>query len=254
MVTAIVLMTLDSRSFGPFQDARRITLTVSQPFRDGFGWVASPVVDAWNGAVHYDSLRDENAALRAQVADLEGQVDRLPDTEAELERLLEATDLGYVDDIDRVTGRVVSDRRTGLERIIEIERGSNDGIAEGMPVVTGRGLVGRVMMVTPDRSAIRLISDPRFSVGVVDPATGAIGLATGAGEGRDLMVDLQEASLDLGKTGDRFWTSGFDRSQYPGGIPVGRLEVDERNDHRTLELFADLDQLIFLTVVLVPEP
>ena len=68
------------------------------------------------------------------------------------------------------------------------------------------------------------------------------------------MVDLQEASLDLGETGDRFRTSGFDRSRYPGGIPVGRLEVDEGNDHRTLEPFADLDQLTFLTVLLVPEP
>ncbi len=254
MVTAIALMTLDSRSFGPFQGARRLTLTASQPLRDGVAWAASPVVDAWNGAVHYDSLRDENDTLRARVADLEGRVDRLPDTEAELERLLEATDLDYVGDIPRVTGRVVADRRTGLERIIEIELGTDDGIAEGMPVVSGGGLVGRVMMATADRSAVRLISDPRFSVGIVDPATGAVGLATGGGEGQDLVVDLQEASLDLAASGDRFRTSGFDRSQYPGGIPVGRLEVDEEKDHRTLEPFVDLDQLTFLTVLLVAEP
>lgn len=254
LVTAVALMTIDSREFGPFQSARRFTLAVSQPLRDGVGWATSPVVDAWNGAVHYDSLRGENDELRSRIAELEGQVERLPDTEAELENLLEATDLEFAGQIPRVTGRVVADRRTGLERIVEIDRGSDDGVNEGMPVVTGQGLVGRVMLVTGDRSAVRLITDPRFSVGIVDPKTGAVGLAIGGGENRELVVDLQEASLDLAETGDRFRTSGFDRSRYPGGIPVGELVVDEGRDLRALQPFADLDRLTFLTILLVPEP
>ncbi len=253
MITAVALMTLDSRQFGPFQSARRYMLTVSQPLRDGVAWAAGPAVDAWNGAVHYDTLRTENDELRSRVADLEGQVDRLPDAEVELQDLLLATDLPFVEDIPRVTGRVVADRRTGLERIVEIDRGSDDGITEGMPVVTGRGLAGRVMMVTGDRSAIRLITDPRFSVGVTDPVTGAFGLAAGSGSGRPLVVDLAEASLDLAQTGDRFRTSGFDRSRYPGGIPVGSMVVDIERDRRTLKPFVDLNRMTFLTVLLVPE-
>ena len=253
IATAVALMTIDARGFGPVQTIRRTMLSASQPVRDGLVWMISPVADGWQGAVHYDDVERENAELRLRLAELEGTVDQLPDTELQLEQVLEASDLDYLGDIPRVTGRVIADRRTGLERIVELDRGIADGVAEDMPVVTGQGLVGRVLIATEDRSIIRLISDPRFSVGVISPQTGAIGVTTGAGEGQSPIVDIEASSLDRVSTGARFETSGFDRSRYPGGIPVGALSVDEDRDVRTIELAADLDRLAYLTILLVGE-
>ena len=247
-------MTIDARGFGPVQSVRRAVFSITQPVSDGLGWVTSPVTDAWNGAVHYDDLEEENALLRERLAELEGRVEQLPDNQLELEQLLAATELEFIGDVPRVTARVVSDRRTGLERIVELDRGSNDGIEEDMPVVTGEGLVGRVLMVTGDRSIIRLISDPRLSVGVVSPRSGALGVTSGSGEGEDIIIDIEAVSLDAVITGDTFETSGFGRSRYPGGIPVGRVVVDADRDIRTVEVAADLERLAYLTVLLVPEP
>lgn len=247
-------MTIDARGFGPVQNVRRAVFSVTQPVSNGLGWAISPVADGWNGAVHYDDLEEENALLRQRLAELEGRVEQLPDNQLELEQLLAATELDFIGDIPRVTARVVSDRRTGLERIVELNRGSDDGIEEDMPVVTGEGLVGRVLMVTGDRSIIRLITDPRLSVGVVSPDSGALGVTTGAGEGAGIVIDLEAASLEAVATGDTFETSGFDRSRYPGGIPVGRVVVDADRDVRTIEVAADLERLAYLTVLLVPEP
>lgn len=253
LLTALALMTLDARGFGPAQSLRRVTLTVTQPLRDAVAWATSPVFDAWNGAVHFEEVEAENDLLRARVAELEGEIAALPDTEAQLAQLLAATEIDYLADVPRVTGRVVADRHTGLERIVEVERGSDDGVTEGMPVVSGRGLVGRVVTVTGDRSVVRLITDPRFSVGVVDPRTGALGVTIGAGDDRSLVVDLAEASLEVADDGDRFETSGFERSRYPAGIPVGRLIVDADRDVRRMEPYADLSRLTYLTVLLVGE-
>ncbi len=121
VVTALALMTLDARSVGPFNGVRQIAYSATQPLRGVIGFVLSPIAGAWNGAIHYDELQDENAQLRRDVAELQGQVDRLPSAEQDLEQLLEATEISYVGDIPRVTARVVTDRDTNLERIVEID-------------------------------------------------------------------------------------------------------------------------------------
>ncbi len=247
-------MTLDARDFGPIRSVRRVVFSATEPLRDGVSWAVSPISSAWNGAVHYQTVLAENDELRGRVADLEGQVDALPDVEIELRRLEEASNVDGYDVAEAVTGRVVADRYTGLERIIEIDRGTDSGIEEGMPVVTGRGLVGRVSLATSDRSVVRLMTDPRFSVGAIDPSTTAVGLIVGAGDREPLIADIQEERIDDVSSGARLVTSGFERSRYPAGIPIGRLRVDEETDVRTVEPFADLNRLTYLTVLLVEQP
>lgn len=252
VVTALALMTLDARSVGPFNGVREVAYTATQPLRAAVGFVVSPVAGAWNGAVHYDDLQDENAQLRRDIAELEGRVAGLPDVELELEQLLEATDIDYIGDIPRVAARVVTDRDTNLERIVEIDRGSDDGCEVNMPVVTGSGLVGRIIAVEGGRSQVQLITDARLHVGVVTASNRVTGVTSGNGNGNDLVVDLVDGAVDVVSTGTRFLTSGFDRSRYPGGIPVGRLVID--GDATTLVPIADLENLGYVTVLLVPEP
>ena len=87
--------------------------------------------------------------------------------------------------IDTTTARVLSSDPSNFSHTIDISKGSDDGLKVGMPVVTGAGLVGRVVQVTPSRSTVQLITDPDFLVGVrllgSDLATGT---AHGQGPGR----------------------------------------------------------------------
>lgn len=252
VLTALIFMTLDGRGSGPFGAARSVTLTVTSPARSAVGWLASPLVSGWQGAVHFDEVQEENNALRARLAELEGELAEVPDNEAELDALRAATNVEFAEQIDRVSGQVVSDRQTGLERIVEINLGSDDRVAVDMPVVTAEGLVGRIISVNASRSVVRLISDPRLSVGVISTQSRIVGVTTGTGEGEDLILDLLNNAADQASPRARFETSGFDSSPYPGGIPVGRL-VDEDGKVR-LEPSADIERLSFLTVILyMPE-
>ncbi len=150
--------------------------------------------------------------------------------------------------LEQVTATVVADRSTGLERIIEINRGSDHGLGVGMPVVVATGMVGRVELTTGSHAEVLLISDPRFDVGVVSTGTRAIGVVAGGGEGNLLVLDLEEGAAGVVSEGARFETSGLERSIYPRGIPVGRLVVD--GGTLALEPFADLERLAFVTVLL----
>lgn len=227
VATAISFLVLDTAGFGPVIAIRRTVLSVAQPIGSMLGFAAAPIEDAWHGAVHYDDVVEENRELRRRVAELEGASAGRADVEAELRALLDATEIDHLGDVDRVTARVVADRRTDVERTIEIDKGREDGIDAGMPVVTGRGLVGSVEVAAGDRSVIRLLTDPEMAVGVRSGQ--GLGLAVGTRGG---LLDLQATpelaeSIRLGvlDDGERFVTSGVDRSVYPPGIPVGTLVV-----------------------------
>jgi rod shape-determining protein MreC len=250
MVTALVLMTIDTRGSGPFGSARSAAFAATAPFRSFVAAVAQPVSATWNGAVHYDDVTEENERLRADVARLEGEVARLPDVEADLAALKEATGLTVDSSVPRLTAKIVSDRDTAVERIIEIDRGSADGVRVGMPVVVGSGLVGQVLDVYGDhRSTLRLVSDPRFDVGVSGVVSGETGVASGDGDDRPLRVEIQAQALSEVSEGERFETNAFSE-RFPPDIPVGEFHLDNASQVATLEPFVDLETLVFVTVLL----
>jgi rod shape-determining protein MreC len=249
VITAVALMTIDVRGLGPLDRARELTLTLTRPARDVVAWAAAPVVEGWRGAVHYDDLQEENAQLRARVAELQGLVDRAPDAEAELAALLRASDLSFAGDVERVVTRVAVDRRSGLERVVELDKGSDDGVRAGMPVVTGTGLVGRLELVTPRRSVVRIVTDPTFDVGVRS-SSGELGVASGDGAEQPLVLELASPG-STGEPGQRYATAGSEGSVFPPGIPVGQVTGEVPGDATLrLEPLAELAQLHYVTVLL----
>lgn len=266
LITGMTLLALDAAGFGPINALRRTVLTTGAPVRSVLVTAASPVTSLWHGAVDYDDVVEENRRLRYRLAEAEGALASQPDLAAELAALSAAVDVSSVIDLERVTARVVADRRTALERIVELDKGSDDGLAPGMPVLTGAGLVGVIDEVVPNRSVVRLLTDPETAVGV--RSRHGVGLIVGRGGSRielDPGPDLA-AAIDRGQVADghRLLTSGLERSHFPAGIPVAVLELPDgggadRSDAGVRgELVAvpgaDLDNLGYLTVLLVDRP
>jgi len=254
VLTSITLLTLDFRGAGAVDDVRGAAATVFGPVADAAAWVTSPVSDAWNGVFGYNELADENEALREQIADLEGQVVENEDAARALEEIAATNGLTITSQIPSTLARVVGSGLTNFENTVEIDRGSDDGVAVGMPVVTGAGLVGRITQVTGSRSVVQLITDPGFDLGIRLVPTGDVGIAHGTGEGRPLVVD---AGIDLRtvvNVGDPVTTSGVDRSIFPPDIPVGVVDTvatapDQLTQVLHVELLADLDNPAYVRVL-----
>ena len=81
-------------------------------------------------------------------------------------RLLGMEDLESPGDFDRVIASVIGQSPNNLDLIIEINKGSSDGIRVGMPVVNPAGaLIGKVTApVTSDRARVMLITDPNYAI------------------------------------------------------------------------------------------
>jgi rod shape-determining protein MreC len=253
ILTSITLLTLDFRGFAPLNSARSAVLDAFEPVGNFASDTLRPVGDAWNGAFDYDNVKNENDQLRQRIDELEGQITSGDVAKQSLQQLLEQVDIPFVGDIPTASARVVSGAVANFDHEIEIDKGTNAGIKEGMAVVTGRGLIGRVAITSPDRSRVELLSSGDFKVAFSVVGTNVLGEAQGLADGTRLT-----ATTDVGRIvlpGQILVTSGLARSRFPQGLPIGTV-TNVRTDEGALEqqldvqMLADLSDLTFVSVVL----
>lgn len=260
VLTSVTVLTLDFRGSGIVNDLRGAAATVFGPVRDAATWVARPFSNAWNGVFGYGDLEAENERLRERVDALEGQRAQAEDVLRRMDEIAELEDVARWTDLPTVLARVTGGSLSNFEHTVEIDKGSDHGLAEGMPVVTGAGLVGRLTQVTPTRSVVQLVSDPNWRFGVRFARSGEVGVAHGTGLNRPLVVDQGvELAVDVNRR-ETVTTSGFGDSIFPPDIPVGRVTelsvaADQLSQVLTVEPLADLGELTFVRVLnWVPSP
>lgn len=238
-------MTVDVMYPPLFGRSRQAALGLSDPARSGVERVSERIGLAWVGLAAYPELEAENERLRAQLAVAASQPGRQADAEAELRRLLAGSELSYAPDLPAVVARVVSDRRSTAGRTVELNKGSDSGVAAGMPVVTALGLVGVTTIVSAERSVVGLMTAEGSAIGV--RVVDGVALVSGRGEGEALAISFEPGLEPRIETGARVVTSGVDRSRYPGNLPVGAIGP---GDEPQVVPFVDFDDLSYVTVLL----
>ena len=260
LLISVTLISLDARGYEPLANLRKAATAVIEPFRNIAGTVFDPIADAWESLSEGDALEKENALLREQLSELleyrvttEGAVEEL----AALRTQLDLENLGGQETIvAEITGRSVSNFDP---YIIEIGKGTQSGIREGMAVVSVGGLIGRIEDPGLRSSRVRLITDPNLNIGVLAVGTKEIGILSGGGVGQPLKVSdgiPVSAQIEIGSI---MVTSGSERSPYPGGFAVGtilEIVVDEINLEKELLIAptGQLENLEFVTVILYQPP
>ncbi len=255
VLTAVTLLTLDERSsglgvMGAIRDGARDAFAPVDEVADS---ALRPVGDFFQGAIHYGDVREENARLRSLLAERDGQLLRAADAEREREALLDQQDLEFARDIPAVAARVVSASTSNYQLTLEIDRGRDAGVARGMPVVSGAGLVGRVVSASRTRATVLLITDPTSNVGVRLSTSGEVGVAAGRGSRSSLRVDHVDTEAKVEK-GEVMVTSGLQQSLFPPQVPVGRVVAATAapgalQQDVTIEPVVELRRLSFVKVL-----
>lgn len=197
--------------------------------------VLNPIVSAQTWlAVRYQALQkllnspQDLVRLRQRNADLESEVSRLQAEVITLKQQLSETlvlsalvDFARVQPENRYLAATVIGRDPSpFVQYVIINRGSDDGLRRGMPVVTQQGLVGRVAAVTSGAARVQLITDPESSINIrLEPSRAqavVIGDVTG-----ELSLDMIPQSAEV-KVGDLILTSGLG-GNYPSDILIGQV-------------------------------
>jgi rod shape-determining protein MreC len=206
----------------------RLTLPVQRLLRDAGNELRSAT-----GAVSDTALlRQQSQELEQTIAQLTVENLRLKEIEAEnvrLRSLLQFRDVNpsYTYKGGQVVGRLVANEPSNLIHSILIDIGSNNGIESGMPVVTERGLVGRVTEVYSNAARVLLITDSSSNVNAMLQNTRLRGILRGRTNQAPIMDYLPQDQSIL--VGDIVVTSG-EGGRFPVGIPVGQVVEVAQND------------------------
>ena len=261
LLTAITLLSLDLSSFGPVGTAQRWVRDLLHPVTEVAGAISSPFANAWNAIFDYDDLERERDQLQADLDAARGQAMSAEAEREAFQRLLAATEITYLGEVDRETAPVVRGPVGNFDdHVITIDKGSQKGIQPGMAVVTGAGLVGRVDRVDATTSNIQLLSDSDLIVGVRLASTGEVGLGHTDPDNHLLFVIDRgldwpdEADLDqLPEIGTVVVTAAS--SRYPAEIPIGYIidvYLDPENELAMIvevEMANDVSDLSYVTVL-----
>ncbi len=134
-----------------------------------------------------------------------------------------------------IAARIIGSGTGASSRVVFVDRGSSNGVAKGMAVVTPDGIVGKVIASYPTASQVVLVTDPSFAAGVVSQVHRVHGTLKGQGHS-SCLVDYVQTEEKVA-VGEWFYTSGDDRV-FPKGLPVGQVRIS-----RTGRIFKE----IFLT-------
>ncbi len=201
-----------------------LTRLLGQPAVAAQTWVATRVQavrSLLTAPRDVQALRQRNAELEAQVAQLEGQILSMQQQLAQMEVLSALLDFSRAHPENRyMAAQVIGRDPSPFLRYILINRGSDDGLRRGMPVVSAEGLVGRVAAVTANAARVQLITDPSTRINVKVQPSGAEGLVLGSITGE---ISLDQVSLEAHiQPGDVVVTSGLG-GLFPPNIVIGQI-------------------------------
>lgn len=189
----------------------------------------APVEFLQNSAGYFSSLsrlEEENARLkRAQLVNAE-TVLRTAQLEAENARLRKLLDVRERQKVSGQVAQIIYAARDPFSRRVIVDKGLQDKLSAGQPVVDDAGVIGQVTRVFPFVSEITLITDKNQAVPVQILRTGQRSVVFGQGEG---LLDLRflPANADV-QNGDTLVTSGLD-GIFPRGLPVAKVVHIERD-------------------------
>jgi rod shape-determining protein MreC len=198
-------------------------------------------------------LRQRNAELEAQVSSLQAQIIQLQQSLSETNILSALVDFARASPENQYQAAAVIARDPSpfLQYVI-INRGSDDGLRRGMPVVTQQGLVGRIAAVTAGAARVQMITDPASLVNVRVEPSKAQAVLTGQLSG-DIVLDMIPQGANV-NPGDLVLTSGLGGG-YPANILIGQIssirsqdqDLFQRGSVQTVVDFSKLEIVLVIT-------
>ena len=197
-----------------------VTEAVS-PLKKVVQWPVLAITTVDEYAVTLDQAQRDIAALRqARLIDAE-KSQKLEILEAENQFLRKLLDTRRQLGAHVQPASILYSARDPFNRRVILDRGSEQGVIEGQPVVDDQGVVGQVTRVAPDYAEVTLLTDRNQSIPAQVVRNGLRTVVFGTGDGR-LEMRYMSSNADV-QVGDWIVTSGID-GIYPRGLKVGKVE------------------------------
>lgn len=257
----LVIMAVDARDSVTRQRLLRVWIqALASPAQSISSGASGASTSFVKRIVNFGSTADENERLKQQLSEARLNLQNAQQAAAENERLRSLLGLKEQTGYDQIAARVIARDSSVWFNTITINRGSSSGIALNMPVVTGGGIVGRVIALSPWTAQVMMVTDEKAAAGAIVGqlgGSGALGSVRGLGDSG--LIEMRYVSgLETVEVGDYILTTGQD-GIYPPGLSIGEVAQVKRGTatqaHQILiKPGAKLDQLEEVAVLLYHPP
>jgi rod shape-determining protein MreC len=199
---------------------------------------------------HILSISKENALLHEYNLVLSEEVSRLREASLENVRLRTLLNFRQRSPFNLVSAKVVGKSLS----FITIDIGSENGIDINMPIITDKGLVGKVITVAKNYSLGQILKNRDFRASIINERSRVSGILAWEG-GENFVFQEVAKNLDV-KLGDLVITSEFS-SIFPPRIPVGIVSGLNYNtgnlfQHIQIKSTVDLNTIEEVFIILCP--
>jgi len=242
------------KSLPPIKFARKATLSVLYPFQFVFSKASSWTLGTAGAIINLRGLSKENSALKAELDRLLAKEKLFESLNKENEKLKESLKFksSSPHKAKLLGANIVARSPSNWFEVVEINRGTKDGVKEDMTVINKDGLVGRTVEVARNTSKVILITDPGSSIGGQNRVSRDLGIIVGGAMEKLRMNYVVPAAMI--KEGDIIETSGVGHV-FPKGIPIGKVTMVRMRDYDIfkqveIEPLVDFSKLEHVFVIL----
>jgi rod shape-determining protein MreC len=259
LVQAVALATQVRRVDDPLHpDAQQVRLirmwaeSLISPIEKVTSFTGHGLREAWEDYVDLRHVRQQNGDLERQLAQLKLERAAIAEDAVEAHRLRALMDFRQHYITQTVAAQVIGTSGTDQSRLLLLDKGAQDGLKPGMPVITPDGVVGKLRDVFPGTAQLLLLNDVTSGAGVLMQSSRIRAIVKGSPTGGLVIMNLTQN--DQIKPGEKVLTSGGDMV-FPRGLPVGTIEsIKPDPEHQpytliTLKPAANLFQLEDVLVV-----
>jgi rod shape-determining protein MreC len=190
------------------------------PFERALVWAQNGTSDLWHNYFFLRGVRAENRRLKGEIEEMRLQEVRMKEDAAQAQRLQSLLAFKEQFIVKPLAAQVIGSSGSDLSRSIYIDKGSNEGIAQDMAVITAGGIVGKVLHAYPSTSLVLMINDQSSGVGAMLEKSRLQGVVRGTASGELVMERVM--SDEQVSAGETVLSSGGDQI-FPKGLPLGTV-------------------------------
>lgn len=236
LLAALLFFSLNLRHKENSNTFERSVLTVVAPAGGAASRVNGFFSGIWQDYISLVGVHKENEQLRQLVNRLSSEVIKNREAIHSNRRLQQLLNLRDTVQVPSIAASVIGEDVTPWFRTVIIDRGSVDGIREGMPVISASGVVGRIVRVAANSSRLLLMTDHASAIAATVQRSRARGVVRGK-SGGICSLDFSQRGEDV-KVGDSIVTSGIG-GVFPKGLPIGEVTMVRKGEYgifQTVEL------------------
>jgi rod shape-determining protein MreC len=232
-LVSVAVMVLDHR--GGYLDTARVWMSaaanpiyvvVQTPYQF-WTWLTGSFADR-------SRLRNENEKLTEELRVARSKLLRFDSLTEENRRLREIREASKGVSERTLIAEIINVSVQPFRHVVIINKGVDDGVFRGQPVLDAFGVVGQIVQVGKSTATLMLITDAEHAVPVQVNRNGIRSIAVGTGEDAKLSLPYMTVESDV-KRGDLLVSSGLDQI-FPAGYPVATVTKVERSANDTFAL------------------